>query len=409
MKTLRVSLILAAWLLLAIPSCWSMDVGDRVELIDRAIGIPGHPSAGERSVSLRFPSQSIVTIQSVDPATSWLNVIDQNQQSAWITQSYVDHVLINSAPPNDLCYTVGTWNLEHFHSGKKRGFPEYTKGGPSYDPRTPDEMAAIAAAIRDTLKAKILVLNEINGVEQATGEETRQVSPELDVLLTYLGPNYDYVLTASGGSQRVALLYDTRFVRLNAATEISVPRIEIQKSDVFARDPLVGYFSLLHDGQEQNDLVVVGLHLASGQHRTRNHDQAMKILLDEIEDLRQSGVVIPSQEFDLILGGDLNASRYDNKKEDFFDDLNTGSWAVLAGDTYPGTRVAGVPLEPRSQIDYLIVTRDGEHKGLLGEEISNPAATVHQELGAGEWNLYRQVYSDHFPVTTCVQVSADND
>jgi hypothetical protein len=96
--------------------------------------------------------------------------------------------------------------------------------------------------------------------------------------------------------------------------------------------------------------------------------------------------------------------------EKFFTDLDAGNWKVLAGDTYPATRLSGVPLEPKSQIDYLIVTRKTEgQSGLLGEEIIAPEASVHQELAQGDWRTFRRVFSDHFPVTTCVGVTVDND
>jgi transposase-like protein len=72
----------------------------------------------------------------------------------------VSHV---SAQSNE-CYVVGTWNLEHFGFGKSRGFPEDKNGGPTYPAHTSEQRDAIARTIRDTLDAKILVLNEINGV-----------------------------------------------------------------------------------------------------------------------------------------------------------------------------------------------------------------------------------------------------
>jgi len=172
----------------------------------------------------------------------------------------------------------------------------------------------------------------------------------------------------------------------------------------------MGHFTFLHSGQPMNDLLIVGLHLASGQHLTKNHDKAMEVLRRKLDEARAEGTVLPAQEFDLLIGGDLNASKYDNKVEQFFDDMNTGDWAVLAGAAYPATRLAGVPLTPRSQIDYLIVTRKtATRSGLLGEEITAPEAAVHQELANGQWDQFRRVFSDHFPVTTCVGVMADND
>jgi len=69
-----------------------------------------------------------------------------------------------------------------------------------------------------------------------------------------------------------------------------------------------------------------------------------------------------------------------------------------------------VPLTPRSQIDYLIASRNLPGKrGLFGEEITAEQATVHQNLADRDWDGFRRVFSDHFPVTTCVSVIPDND
>ncbi|MCB7129969.1 MAG: hypothetical protein J3T61_10585 [Candidatus Brocadiales bacterium] len=136
----------------------------------------------------------------------------------------------------------------------------------------------------------------------------------------------------------------------------------------------------------------------------------MTLLIRKLEEVRDEGTVLAAGEFDILLGGDLNASKYDAHREGFFNDLNTGDWGVLAGATYPGTRLAGVPLIPKSQIDYLIVTRRTTTKaGLLGEEVAGSEATVHQELANSQWDSFRRTFSDHFPVTTCVGVMEDND
>jgi len=103
----------------------------------------------------------------------------------------------------------------------------------------------------------------------------------------------------------------------------------------------------------------------------------------------------------VVMAGDLNASWFDDKIEEFFDELHEGDWAVLAKDGYPGTRLAGHPLEPRSQIDYLVVSKKtGTRGGLFNEEITQDQATVHQDLTNGNWRQFRQRYSDHFPVTS---------
>ncbi len=89
-------------------------------------------------------------------------------------------------------------------------------------------------------------MNEING----SGSGAGATSAELDTLVAHLGPTYDYAIGSSGGSLRVALVYDTSFARPNAITEIAVPFISFNGKDIFARDPLVGYLTLLHEGTD---------------------------------------------------------------------------------------------------------------------------------------------------------------
>jgi endonuclease/exonuclease/phosphatase family metal-dependent hydrolase len=166
----------------------------------------------------------------------------------------------------------------------------------------------------------------------------------------------------------------------------------------------------------RNDLVVIGLHLASGQHKTDNHDQAMSLLRQRLGQLRGQSIVLPANEHDIVIGGDLNASNYDNRTEQFFQDFNQGTWSLLAGNVYPATRLgdiqagAGFQLGPKSYLDYLIVSRQtGTVDGLMGDEISQATADVHQELANGQWDMFRRVFSDHFPVTTCFSIRSDND
>jgi len=135
-------------------------------------------------------------------------------------------------------------------------------------------------------------------------------------------------------------------------------RKKLQGKGLFDRQPLIGHFTFLFNGQAQNDLLMVGLHLASGQHLTTNHDQAMRTVVTKLREARLAGTVLPAGEYDVLIVGDLNASWFDNDIEQFFDALHNGEWKVLAKDgTYPATRLADVPLQPKSQIDYLIASQ----------------------------------------------------
>ena len=301
---------------------------------------------------------------------------------------------------------IGTWNLEHLRDGARRGFPENTRGGPTLPPRFHAEYAHIADLIVTQLDAKLLILNEINGRNDGT-------STELDRLVGHLGDDWEYVLGSSGGggTQRVAILHDTRFVQRNVCREFVVPDTEVGGRDIFDRDPLACHVTLLDlSGVPQNDFLVVGLHLASGQRGAANHNAAMERLRTELHDAFTNGH-FPADERDILIGGDLNASRYGGPPENFWDNYDNGGFRFLTlaptdGDLYPGTRLASVPLEPRSQIDYLIAS--ALTRGLV-DELVQRTATVRHDVILNGFDDFRARASDHVPVIIRVRVTIDTD
>jgi endonuclease/exonuclease/phosphatase family metal-dependent hydrolase len=314
----------------------------------------------------------------------------------------------------DKTYTIGTWNLEHFKDGTKRGFPEHKS--PKLRARTAADYKFIADTIKG-LDVPILALQEINGeevwVEDEVGDWEEDIqSAELDKLLVHL-TGYDYVIGSSGNTQRLAILYDTSRAQINAVYEMNFQNSKVQGKGLFDRQPVFAHFTLLDGGQERNDLVIVNVHLASGQDHHKNHDQAMRMVVQEIDDSRQVEFCIPDNEHDVIIMGDFNASRFSNPKEEFWDEVEANGWDVLGDDdaSYQRTRVNG------SKIDYIIVTNHTQvlflgTKGLKGEEISADLATIHTSL-AGTTDAqrleFRKKASDHIPVTVDVKVMADTD
>lgn len=406
MKNLAASLFI---LLLALRLAPAQEVGDTVRLVGpNPDGVPVHPAAGDSSY-VRWANGTVGKVLRKDPATGWLEV-EANDQLGWIVRRYLiivevsDDVVVENPEAELLSHVIGAWNLEWFHNNKSRGFPETNQGGPSYGPRTDSDYAAIARVITNDLSARLLALSEING-----RPGTRN-SRELDRLLDFLGPSWQYELSTAGGQQRVALLYDTNAVRKKFALEFVVPRQTVQGEDIFARDPLVGGFWLLdRQGHPQNDFFIVALHLASGQGNERNHNRAMEVLRQRIHAAFAEGT-IPAGERDVILAGDLNASAFDNDLENFW----TGYDSVLQfrtlipedGSIYPGTRLAGVPLFPSSQIDYILAS--GLENGAL-DDIVQWVGHVHTELLVAGPDAFRRQISDHLPVTIRLKVQADDD
>ena len=416
---LRKEVLAIVMLGFVIPSAFarqSFDVGDCIRLkVQSNLGVPVHPAAGNNVVSDRLAHGATAKITAKDQATGWFQIA-ADAVSGWIITKYIDAEIACASPtpstptPAATSFAVGTWNLEHFHEGAARGFPEntYEHAGPSYGSRTQQDYETVASII-ESIGARILVLEEINAAKVTVDGESAMRSAELDRLITILGTsNYGYAVSESGDAQHIAILYDKRAVRLNAVCETDFPNQEVGGKSLFDRQPLFAHFTAVNQGQDMNDLVVVGVHLASGQQLTENHDEAMQKIVEELDVARSDGRCIPADEHDILIAGDFNASRFDTMVESFWADLEAHGWDVLADSatTYSPTRLAGVPLQPKSVIDYIIVTKGG--KGLAGEEVTDAMATVHTDL-VGNPDSFRQHASDHIPVTVQIKRMPDTD
>ena len=207
------------------------------------------------------------------------------------------------------------------------------------------------------------------------------------------------------------MVYDSSTVRKDTCVEFDIPEQQVQKKDIFERDPLACRFVFLNGkGEVQNDLIVVGVHLASGQALVANHNTAMKVLRTRLAQAFSDGT-FPAGEKDVVIGGDFNASRYDNDVEDFWDGFDSGGFRFLTLSSsdeqeYPGTRLAGVPLFPRSRIDYVL---GSSAAGGLSEKLVQNIAHVHTELIGGGFDDFRAHVSDHIPVTIRIRVGPDQD
>jgi endonuclease/exonuclease/phosphatase family metal-dependent hydrolase len=133
----------------------------------------------------------------------------------------------------------------------------------------------------------------------------------------------------------------------------------------------------------------------------------MTALRDRLRQAVQAGS-FAAGEHDVLIAGDFNASRYDTNVESFWTGWDSTGYRFTTlsptnGVDYPGTRLAGVPLLPRSQIDYLLASES------LVASLVQPVAAVHLELLPTNFHDFRALYSDHLPVTVRVRVQPDND
>lgn len=423
-------------------------VGDEILFMERDLGIPIHRTGPSAGGYVRVPGGSRATVLELGPEGKrhWLRVRSGNVDG-WVGSQYVAEVLgaelgdpVSTQPGTSaattpdgapLTYTIGTWNLEHFSVKGTRGFPE-RRGSRAYPPRTEDDLRKIATIITERLGAQFLSLNEIDGTEAQQEGETVQASEKLDELLALLPETWTYEIAKSGDDIRVAFFWDRAKVRLDEIVEITVPRqlVEDRKTpgaqpspkDIFDRDPLVAKITLLAPSPSggtqslaMNDLVVVGVHLASEQWRSNNHDTAMNLLRQNLVALQQAGQLGGLDEHDILIMGDMNANAFTPPVEQFFLEMDASNspWDVLVDDDYPPTRLSGTPLRLRtSQIDYIIASRfGGQRHGLSGDEVTETSAKVHVEIvdDEGGPDEYRKSISDHLPVTVKVRVVPDSD
>lgn len=396
--------LLAAILLLC-TLARAQNVGECVRLkATRPEGVPRH-SRPENSFAGRIADGAIVPVVAHTPDKRWYQVIS-GTVFAWVSAAYIDAVVpcpggTPVTPAGIPTVTIGTWNIEHFKEGTPRGFPEL----PGRFPARADADYQTLADIILGMDAKILVLNEVNGKDSPTR------SPELERLLAKVGPTYDYVLGTTGNTQRIAIIFDTACIHLDSTREAALPEGGLDDEDekLFARQPLLARFTIFQEGVEMSDLVVVGLHLASDQRKTANHRLAMQ----RVEAWIAAGAdgFIPAGECDILIAGDLNASRFDTHDEGFFESMEAGPWDVLADTTaYPPTRLTSkFVLLQETRIDYIIISRG---PGCLsGNDIPLGDASVHtglvERMGGGM--EFRRRASDHLPVTVGLRVRADDD
>lgn len=389
------NLVVACIIFFSSVEAWGQEPGDTVILESSNVaGVPIHPADGDKTF-VRWPNGSGAKVLELG---IWIHVETLNGDEGWVTNKYVSVVLTATPEPDILAYVVGSWNLEHFRNGAKRGFPENTNGGPTYDP---DErsLARIAEIIRDDIQAAVLVLNEINGL---SGSDPPR-SNEMKALVKELGAGWEYVLSSDGGAQRTAILYDT----------FKVERGDCLEFGNFAgpRDHLGCLFTFLApDGSLMNDLVVIGVHLKSGQSFNIVHNAEMSDLEGGIA-VAFDGDPFPDAERDVVIAGDFNANLYDSRQEDFWvgfagQSFDINVLAPADADDYSPTRLASVPLRPKSIIDYVMAS--GVSNG-VADDLVLSTAHVHDELLSSPFEEFRRVASDHMPVTVRIRVTDDDD
>ena len=224
--------------MIAVAPLGAQQEGDRVQLASsNTAGVPVHPAASNNSY-VRWANGTLGIVTDFDVVSGWFEIEADDGSMGWVTNRYITVLVSTDADFDDtadpdgtpiLTRIIGAWNLEHFAFGRSRGFPENTRGGPTYSSRTDAEIQEIASAIRDDLGAAIMVLSEVNG-------DGQHDSPEMDRLVSDLGGSWNYFIGTTGGNQRVAVLWDENQVVRNTCDEFTFADHDVQNKDIFDRD-----------------------------------------------------------------------------------------------------------------------------------------------------------------------------
>ena len=297
-------------------------------------------------------------------------------------------------PPEEVNYQICCWNLEHFSPTAKRGFPEVS---PRIDPRTEEQLNALAAKIRDEIKAEIYLFSEIENEAYFAS------------FVQKIGADWKYDIGISGSQQKTAFVWNTNAVKEIKAGDIDISDTFFDSSrnrdrKIFDRSPQLLHIVFLDtEGQEKNDVLLIGLHMISGERWNKPRQKGMEILLTKLPGfLTDNG--FDTNEKDFVFLGDLNDDTflkfYDNKPDNqqlqfLFPFMVSKGYIALVSSNYPGTRVSG------RQIDHIIISWD------FMDECFNTEAEV--LVPYIDFNDYRVKFTDHFPVLIYVRLYKDDD
>lgn len=177
-----------------------------------------------------------------------------------------------------------------------------------------------------------------------------------------------------------------------------------REREIFDREPQLLHIVFLDsDGNEKNDVLLIGLHMLSGERWNKQRQKGMEILLNGLPSFLSSNG-FDTNEKDLVFLGDLNDDTflkfYDTKADDqqlqfLFPYMVNEDYVALVSQNYPGTRVSG------RQIDHIIISSDFDP-----ECIEDEAEVQVPDIDFAE---YRVKFTDHFPVIINIKVHMDND
>ncbi|HEX8877894.1 MAG TPA: endonuclease/exonuclease/phosphatase family protein [Phycisphaerales bacterium] len=292
----------------------------------------------------------------------------------------------SNAPASNDEITIATWNIEWL------GNPSQRSGeakGVAQDP------ADLAEAIKRSGTA-VVALQEISPTGTPGPGDTPR-SNELDAVAAKLGTDWSYLLFPSrSGDQFTGFLYNAAVVSLvpdreGEAWRVPVPtRRSSQGSGLWVRPPTAVKFSA---GPGKSDFVLIVVHMKADfdGRFARHREEEARALAALLPDVRRV-----FKDEDVLVLGDTNMTDDNEPAEKIYEnaglkDLNTAN----AGTHWRGGGTDKI-FVPTTQAEFAASAfRVINHDRVLGRTMS-PAA-------------YKRRFSDHYMVTTTIQVQDDDD
>ncbi len=294
---------------------------------------------------------------------------------------------------------ITTWNIEHLGS-EGRGFGGGFGGG-NIPLRSEEQLHDIADFIEDTLRSDIVAVQEV----ARTGDEDS--SDELDVIVERMGDEWDYVLADIPEDSEMVNGYIWNSDRVNVIKSytMDMPNIEMAGKALFDRRPLILYFETLEDGESnRNDMVLVNVHLASGQNNDENHAIAMIAIEHALTRSLRSNEI---KESDRVILGDFNdnpdrRSRNGNPINipTLYIHMEHKGYTNIVDPSLGFTRMDS---RKRSLIDHILVNNSADNHVV---EMTAERFLPGDDSTFAEW---RQTFSDHFPLTFEIEIGPDDD
>lgn len=290
--------------------------------------------------------------------------------------------------PAPASITIASWNIEWL------GNPSQRSGegkGVAQDP------AELAEAIKRS-EAAVVALQEISptGTPNARPSDEPR-SNELDAITAKLGGEWRYLLFPSrSGDQFTGFLYNSGIVSLVADREGDAWRVPVptrkssQGSGLWVRPPTAVKFS---SGAGKTDFVLIVVHMKADYDGdfAKHRDEEAKALAALLPDVRRV-----FKDEDVVILGDTNMTDDNEAAEKTYEraglkDLNTANTGTHWRGG--GTDKIFVPAVQPEFADSAF--RVLNHDRVLSRTMS-PAA-------------YKRRFSDHYMVTTTVQLQDDDD